>query len=96
MNLDRLLIEAVKLGILPVIKQLVEAGANVRVGDDCALRYATIEGQLETVKYLVSVGSNVRANDDGALRWAEYYSHTAVVDYLKSEIKKLENKTKVL
>jgi ankyrin repeat protein len=96
MNLNKLFIEAVKLGILPVIKQLVEAGSNVRIGDDCALRYTTVAGRLDIVKYLVSVGSNVRANDDGALRWAEYYGHTAVVDYLKSEIAKLENKAKVL
>ena len=66
MKLNRLFDEAVKLGILPVVKQLVSAGADVRADNDCALQ------------------------------WAVYNGNTAVVNYLESEIKKLENSTKVL
>jgi ankyrin repeat protein len=96
MNLNRLFIEASKLGILPVVRQLVEAGANVRADNDYALRWAAEKGHLETVKYLVSVGANVRARDDWALRYAAEKGHTEVLDYLNSEIEKLQNSAKVL
>ena len=54
MDLNKLFIEAVKLGILPVAKQLVEAGANVRAYDDYALRYAAEKGHTAIADYLKS------------------------------------------
>ena len=93
MNLKQLFREAVDRGMLPVVKYLVEAGANVRADDDYVLRWAAHNGHLEVVKYLVSVGADVRARHDWALRYAANNCHTAVVDYLENELKKKkENK----
>ena len=96
MNLDRLFEEAVTLGLLPVIKQLVRSGASIGEGDVCLLRWAVRYHDLEIVKYLISIGANVRSDDDHAFRVAASNGHTAVVDYLKKEIEKLENSAKVL
>ena len=84
MNLNNLFIEAVLLGMLPTVKQLVEAGANVRVDDDHALRWAASHGHLEIVKYLVRVGANVRADNDYALQLAAEYGNLEIVKYLVS------------
>ena len=32
--MDNLLIESVKLGLLPVVKRLIEQGANIHAGND--------------------------------------------------------------
>ena len=54
--MDNLLIESAKLGLLPVVKRLIEQSANVSAEDDWAIRYAAYCGHLETVKYLESLG----------------------------------------
>ena len=92
MNLDRLLKEAVLLGILPVIKQLAEAGANARTDNEWALRWSANNGNLETIKYLVSIGCDPRASSCGhlnwamscALRFASERGHLDIVKYLVS------------
>ena len=78
--MNNLLIESAELGLLPVIKKLIEQGANVSVRDNYALRLAASWGHLEVVKYLVSQG----AQDDLAIRWAVRYGHLETVKYLES------------
>ena len=68
--MDDLLIESVKLGLLPIVKKLIEQGANVNTDDDLAIKWAARDGHLEIVKYLVSQGANVHAQDDYAIKWA--------------------------
>ena len=55
--MNDLLIESSKLGLLPVIKKLIEQGANVHADNDWAIRYAAYYGHLEMVKYLESLGA---------------------------------------
>ncbi len=54
-------------------------GADVRVDDDSAVRWASLMGRLEMVKYLVSLGAEVRADDDLAVDWASSHGHLEVV-----------------
>ena len=56
--MNDLLMESAKLGLLPVVKKLIEQGANVHAGNDKAIKWAAQNGHLETVKYLKSLGGN--------------------------------------
>ncbi len=42
-------------GHLPVVKYLIEKGANVHALNDGALRYASVNGHLEIVKYIEDI-----------------------------------------
>ena len=84
LNMNDLLIESVKLGLLPAVKRLIEQGANVSARDDLAIKWAAYNGHLETVKYLVSQGANVSARDDLAIKWAASRGHLETVKYLES------------
>ena len=81
-----LLIEAVKLGLLPIVRQLVELGANPRLYDDYALKYAAQKGHLETVKYLISMGCNPRSDNYYSLCLAHHNGHTQVFEFLRREV----------
>ena len=54
-NLNDDLFKASKLGLLKVVKYLVENGANIHVYDNQAVRWASNNGHLEVVKYLESL-----------------------------------------
>ena len=54
-QLNNSLIKFSKLGILEVVKYLVEHGANVNAYDDDALIWASANGHLEVVKCLKNV-----------------------------------------
>ncbi len=58
---------------------------NLAGPDDCALRFASRNGDLELVKCLVSVGSNIHSQDDYALIWASRNNNFEVVKYLVLE-----------
>ena len=49
---ERDLIATVNRNHLPVVKYLVENGANIHVGNDSPLIYALLQGNIEIVKYL--------------------------------------------
>ena len=59
--MNDLLIESAKLGLLPVIKKLIEQGANIHADNDLAIRRAANNGHLETVRYLESLKSKETA-----------------------------------
>ena len=82
-NINTQLIEASKIGYLPIVKYLVEyGGANIHADDDRTLRSASYNGHLEVVKYLVEQGANIHTRDDYALRHASEQGHLEVVKYL--------------
>ena len=81
-----LLIEAVKLGLLPVVRQLVESGVNPRGYNDYILKIASQKGQLDVVKYLISVGCDARIENGYALWLANQNGHTQVFEFLRREV----------
>ena len=44
---------AVRKGHLDIVKYLLDHGADIHAGDDCALIEAVREGHLDIVKYLL-------------------------------------------
>ena len=64
-----------------LVKDALDAGANVHTEDDDALRLASHNGHVKVVKVLLDAGANVHADDDAALRWASY-RHLEVVKTL--------------
>jgi len=69
-------------GLFWLVKDALDAGANVHARDDWALRWASENGHVEVVKVLLDAGANVHAEDDWALRWASYNGHVEVVKVL--------------
>ena len=61
---------------------MIEEGADVHAGDDCALRWAAYNGNLEVVKILIENGADIHANNDWALKEASFYGHSEVVKFL--------------
>ena len=57
-------------------------GANFRVLDNWAVRYASENGHLEVVKYLVEKDSDFQVGDNHAVRFASRNGHLEVVKYL--------------
>ncbi len=71
-------------GSLPVVKYLVEKGADIHFINDYALRYASLNGHLPVVKYLVENKADIHVYDNQPLRWAKEGRHAEVVGYLES------------
>jgi len=73
---------------LPVVKYLIEHGADVNAkdnDDETALMEAADNGHLPVVQYLVEHGADVNAKDDTnwtPLTWAARNGHLSVVQYL--------------
>ena len=65
-----------------VIKELIEAGADVHAREDWALRMAAHNGHLQIVEELLKAGADVHAREDWALLWAAETGHLAVVELL--------------
>jgi hypothetical protein len=89
MNKFDLLFEAVKLGLLPIVRQLVESGIYPRVHDDYILKIASQKGQLDVVKYLISVGCDARIENGYVLWLANQNGHKEVYEFLQIEVGKL-------
>ena len=53
------LFDACKNGDLEKVKNLVSLGADIRIGDDWAVRWASENGHHEMVKYLCSLGADI-------------------------------------
>jgi hypothetical protein len=65
-----------------MVKFLVEKGADVRAGNDFAIRMASFNGHLKTVKFLVANGADVRAENDYAVRMASGNGNLEMVKFL--------------
>jgi len=67
---------------LQVIKELVEEGADIHAGNDCALLWAALSGRLNILKYFSEKGVDIHAYNNCALRWAANNGHLKVVKFL--------------
>ena len=83
-NKNRALIKASYYGNLPLVKYLVENGADITAEENAALRWASEKGHFDIVKYLVEHGADITARDNSALKWAIAFGHSEVVKYLTS------------
>jgi len=63
-NIHLALIEAVKFNSWPVVKYLVNKGAEVSTNEDLALICAVKNGNLDMVKYLIKHGSNLHRREE--------------------------------
>jgi len=69
-------------GLFWLVKDALDAGADVHASNDYALRWASYNGHLEVVKVLLDAGANVHAGNDSALQWASGNGHLEVVKVL--------------
>lgn len=81
-NDPNILIKSVQKGDIWLIKQLLEAGADVHAQNDYALRLASEYGHTEVLELLLEAGANVHADNDQALRVAAYGGHTEIIRLL--------------
>ena len=78
------LFDAVKVGDLEKVKNLVSFGADIRSQDDWVVILASGNGDIKMVKYLVSLGADIRSGNDCAVQIAFYNGYIEVVKYLLS------------
>jgi ankyrin repeat protein len=80
-DVTNLMLWAIENDHLPILMKCVENGADIHVGNSCALRLAAAHGRLQACKLLVEKGANYVGND-----WnlAASLGHLEVVAYLKS------------
>jgi len=81
-ELNSLLMRSVGVGSLPLIRCLVESGANILIYSNAMLNLAIYHNHLEVVKYLVEMGVDFKANDNDAFKWAIHNGRLEVVKYL--------------
>lgn len=62
--MDKLLVNAAKIGNLKTVKSLVSQGADICAKGKHAFRLAAENGHLEVVEFLVSKGADVHTDDD--------------------------------
>ncbi len=79
---DNLVPWAIKKGELNILKFLVDAGADIHVGNERALCVAAERGLVTIVEYLLEKGANISVNDYHPLKLAAENRHIYVVNYL--------------
>ena len=79
---------AAREGQAEIVELLLEAGVDVHVWEDVALRLAADGGHAETVKVLLNAGADVHAKDDEALRSAEENGYRETVAILREGLRK--------
>jgi ankyrin repeat protein len=82
-------IMAINNNNLPLVKRLVQLGADVHGQDELPLLTACDMGYQKIVEYLVEQGANINfvdPNDMTPIAYAEQSGHTKIVDYLKSKM----------
>ena len=79
---ENVLYSASRHGHLPLVKYLVENGADINSEDGLALLEAAEYGHLPVVKYLVENGVYINAEDGDALSLAAEKGNLPIVKYL--------------
>ncbi|KAJ7167380.1 hypothetical protein C8R43DRAFT_1121809 [Mycena crocata] len=73
---------ASKYGHIPIVKLLLERGADIHAGDEAALQEAALRGKLEVVRLLLENGADIHAGDDAAVQGAVSWGQLEVVRLL--------------
>ena len=63
-NINEQLIRASGYGYLPIVKLLIDLGADIHAEDDEAIFVASENGNLSTAKLLINLGANIRAQNN--------------------------------
>jgi ankyrin repeat protein len=92
-KIDEDFANASRNGYTEVVQLLLNAGADVRAGNDYAIRRASYYGHTEVVQLLLNAGADVHAKDDYTIRYASAYGHTEVVQLLLAHYR--ENNLKI-
>jgi len=71
-------------GMLRFVEYLIEAGADIHINNDEALRHATINRNLDIIKCLCDAGADIHAENDEALKNAIKYNYPEITEYFKS------------
>lgn len=79
------LVTGAATGMIGIVTQALEAGADVHYEDDLALRTASLMGNAPVVKLLVEKGANVNAASAEALLYAAKSQDNDLVAYLLSK-----------
>jgi len=94
------LMKASRIGILWVVKEAIEEGANIETKDNngCTpLHHASCNGHKDIVKLLLKTGANVKSinnYDQIPLDYAEYYDHNDVIELLTQYMNKTNESIK--
>lgn len=81
-DMGLLLTLAATNGNEPVVRFLVDYGADIHMFDDDAFISAAMNGHMSIINFLISVGANIHARDDDALRWAAWNGYMSLVELL--------------
>ena len=73
-------------GYLPMVKLLINKGANLNALHEHALRNASFFGHIEIVKLLVENGANVSANNMESICNAASNGHSEILEYLLTKV----------
>lgn len=79
------LVTGAATGLIDIVNEALDAGANVHFEDDLALRTASLMGNAPIVKLLVEKGANVNAASSEALLYAAKSQDNDLVSYLLSK-----------
>jgi len=74
---------AARDGQAEIVEELLNAGVDVHVWDDVALRLAAIKGDIETIQVLLNAGADVHARCDEAVRLANENGHNEAAKFLQ-------------
>lgn len=73
------------LSNIETFKYLIKIGADVDVGKNNALKWASKNGYLDIIKYLVETGADIRADNNQSFGLACKYGHLEVAKYLVAQ-----------
>jgi ankyrin repeat protein len=71
-------------GHLETIQWLHLIGANIRIGNDWALRISCRDGKIKIAKMLYNFGANIHTGDEEALRLSLVNGHFEIISWLHS------------
>lgn len=73
---------AVSKGHLNIVKYLVNAGVDITIERNDAIRWACRWGHLDTAKYLIGIGADPMVDDGQTIEWTGRYGYPLVKKYL--------------
>jgi hypothetical protein len=65
---------------------LVKNNVDIHAREECAFRWATLNGYSKVVKFLVESDVDIHAREDWAIRYAKINGHLEIMEYLESKL----------